>query len=92
MELGVIGSLAEGSFDTYAGGGRTPHFEDLRVMAQAAETLGLDSFCVFDHMLYRYPDSELGCWEAFTFLGALAASTSTIRLGPLVAKCACQVA
>jgi alkanesulfonate monooxygenase SsuD/methylene tetrahydromethanopterin reductase-like flavin-dependent oxidoreductase (luciferase family) len=54
-------------------------------MAQMAEALGLDSFCVFDHMLYRYPDLELGCWEAFTFLGALAASTSTIRLGPLVA-------
>src|SRR5437868_105001 len=85
MQLGVIGSLGEVSVDGDPAGSRIPRFEDLRAMARAAEALGLDSFCVFDHMLYRYPDRELGCWEAFTFLGALAASTSSIWLGSLVA-------
>ncbi len=88
MKLGVLGSLIEGSLNGREGqpDGLTPRFRDLRALAEAAEAMGLDSFWVWDHLLYRDPQfGEVGCWEAFTFLGALAASTSRIALGPLVA-------
>ncbi|MDP9375490.1 MAG: LLM class flavin-dependent oxidoreductase, partial [Chloroflexota bacterium] len=81
MKLGVLGSLIEGSLNGREGqpDGLTPRFRDLRALAEAAETMGLDSFWVWDHLLYRDPQfGEVGCWEAFTFLGALAASTSRI--------------
>jgi len=55
-------------------------------MAQTAEAIGLDSFWLADHLIYRYPErDENGCWEVFTFLSAVAAVTSKIALGPLVA-------
>jgi hypothetical protein len=55
-------------------------------MARAAEATGFDSIWIGDHLLYRYADgSTRGPWEAWTLLSALAAATSTVRLGPLVA-------
>jgi probable F420-dependent oxidoreductase len=58
-------------------------------MARAAEDVGFDTLWVGDHLLYRYDDgSTRGPWEAWTMLSALAASTSRIRLGPLVAATA----
>ncbi len=54
-------------------------------MAQLAEAIGLDSVWLGDHLLYTYPDEPArGPWECLTMLSALAASTSTIELGPLV--------
>lgn len=54
-------------------------------MARLAEEIGLDSIWLGDHLLYTYPDeSSRGPWECLTMLTALAASTSTIELGPLV--------
>ncbi|MGZ3600133.1 MAG: LLM class flavin-dependent oxidoreductase [Ktedonobacterales bacterium] len=69
-------------------GGRTPRYREIQTMAQEAERLGLDSFWMADHVLYRpnaNPAEERGMWEAFTFLSALAATTTRITLGPLVA-------
>jgi probable F420-dependent oxidoreductase len=58
-------------------------------MARAAEDVGFDTIWLGDHLLYRYPDgSTRGPWEVWTMLSALAASTSRIRLGPLVAATA----
>jgi probable F420-dependent oxidoreductase len=54
-------------------------------MARAAEAAGFDSLWVGDHLLYRSESGASGPWEAWTELAALAAVTSTIRLGPLVA-------
>ena len=63
-----------------------PRFRDLQVQAQTAEQIGLDSLWVTDHVVWPFPNQEeKGCWEAFTFLSALAAVTSRIQLGPLVA-------
>jgi probable F420-dependent oxidoreductase len=81
MQIGVIGPLEEGGNN-----GKTPTFDDVREMAQAAERIGLDSFWLADHFLFRAPGTdESGQFEAFTFLSAVAAVTSRILLGPLVA-------
>lgn len=54
-------------------------------MALLAEEIGLDSIWLGDHLLYTYPgEPARGPWECLTMLTALAASTSTIELGPLV--------
>ena len=56
-------------------------------MARAAEDTGFDTVWLGDHLLYRYADgSTRGPWEVWTTLAAIAASTSRIRLGPLVAS------
>jgi len=58
-------------------------------MARRAEAVGFDSLWLGDHLLYRYDDgSTRGPWEMWTMLAALAASTSRIRLGSLVASTA----
>ncbi len=80
MQLGTMPSLRT---DTPGG---APRFRDIRAMAEAAEAIGLDSFWLADHLIFRSPAGEnIGTWEGFTFLSALAAATSRILLGPLVA-------
>ncbi len=59
---------------------------DLARMVRTAEDIGLDSIWVGDHYLYRHPDGTRGPWEAFTQLAAIAAMTSRVEIGPLVAS------
>ena len=55
-------------------------------LARLAEDTGFDAIWLGDHLLYRLADgSARGPWEAWTMLAAIAASTSRISLGPLVA-------
>jgi len=61
-------------------------FPELIAMAQAAEAVGFDSVWHGDHLIYDLPVGARGPWEAWTTLAAIAASTSTIELGPLVAS------
>ena len=68
---------------------RVVRWPEYVAMARAAENVGFDTLWLGDHLLYRYGDgSARGPWEVWTMLSALAASTSRIRLGPLVAATA----
>jgi probable F420-dependent oxidoreductase len=68
---------------------RVMRWPEYLAMAKAAENVGFDTLWLGDHLLYRYADgSTRGPWEVWTTLAALAASTSRIRLGPLVASTA----
>jgi alkanesulfonate monooxygenase SsuD/methylene tetrahydromethanopterin reductase-like flavin-dependent oxidoreductase (luciferase family) len=64
----------------------------LRVGIQLPEVereLGFDSVWLGDHLLYRFADGTArGPWEAWTMLAGLAAATTRIRIGPLVAATA----
>lgn len=86
MKIGVMPSMGERSLGAEAPHGRTPRFRDIQEMAKVAEEVGFDSFWLADHLLYHFPDLGVnGAWEVFTFLSGVAATTSRIQLGPLVA-------
>jgi probable F420-dependent oxidoreductase len=55
-------------------------------MVRAIEDLGFDSIWLGEHLLYRWPDREpRGPWEAWSSMAAIAAVTSRVEFGPLVA-------
>src|SRR5262249_56051091 len=79
------------------GGGRPVRWRGVREMARTAETVGIDTLFLPDHLLFRksppgnlmqvnMPEGKVrGIWEAWTILSALAEATTRIHLGPLVA-------
>jgi len=68
---------------------REVRWPEYLAMARRAEELGFDTIWIGDHLLYRLADGTTrGPWEVWTLLSAIAASTSRIRLGPLVASTA----
>jgi alkanesulfonate monooxygenase SsuD/methylene tetrahydromethanopterin reductase-like flavin-dependent oxidoreductase (luciferase family) len=65
---------------------REVRWPELLDMSRAVEDLGFDSIWLGEHLLYRWADRPpRGPWEAWTMLAAIAASTSRVAFGPLVA-------
>jgi alkanesulfonate monooxygenase SsuD/methylene tetrahydromethanopterin reductase-like flavin-dependent oxidoreductase (luciferase family) len=65
-------------------GGPRP-IAELRTFARHAESVGLDSLWVFDHLLFRFSDQpESGAHEAWTTLTMLGAGTERIGIGSLM--------
>lgn len=68
---------------------REVRWPEIAAMARAAEETGFASIWVGDHLLYRGGGrADRGPWDAWTQLGALAAITARVELGPLVAATA----
>ena len=80
MKIGVVIMLAESRHLKLA-----PTFAVIRQMAQLSEELGFDSIWLYDHLLYREKGKTTGIWECWSILSALAAVTSRVELGTLVA-------
>jgi probable F420-dependent oxidoreductase len=65
---------------------REVRWPELLDMVRAIEDLGYESIWLGEHLLYRWPNREpRGPWEAWSSLAAIAASTSRVEFGPLVA-------
>src|SRR3954449_8646367 len=60
-------------------------YRDMRELAQAAESGGMDSIWMADHLFIQSDGAgERGLWESMSMLAALADATTRVELGPLV--------
>jgi probable F420-dependent oxidoreductase len=65
---------------------REVRWPEILDMVRAIEDLGFDSIWLGEHLLYRWQDRPpRGPWEAWSSLAAIAATTSRVEFGPLVA-------
>lgn len=79
MKIGLVINHAE---DPQTGD--VPSYNDMRALALTAESAGLDSIWLFDHLIYRFEGQTRGIWESWTLLCALAAATQRVELGTIV--------
>lgn len=67
--------------------GATPRWQDFKAMALHAEAVGFDSIWMPDHMLHdAFQQQALyGAWDCWSLVSSLAAVTTRIEIGTLVA-------
>ncbi|MDH3683879.1 MAG: TIGR03560 family F420-dependent LLM class oxidoreductase [Acidimicrobiia bacterium] len=59
-------------------------YEEVATIAAATEAADWDALWLSDHLLWSPDAVDRNCYEAWTLLAALAAATTTLRLGTLV--------
>jgi alkanesulfonate monooxygenase SsuD/methylene tetrahydromethanopterin reductase-like flavin-dependent oxidoreductase (luciferase family) len=66
--------------------GAKPTWADVTAMARRGEELGADTLWVPDEIVWRVPEwpGPRGWWDCLTMAGALAARTSTVKVGTWV--------
>jgi alkanesulfonate monooxygenase SsuD/methylene tetrahydromethanopterin reductase-like flavin-dependent oxidoreductase (luciferase family) len=80
MKIGLIVPMGDELQD-----GVPSRWPGIRDLATSAESSGLDSVWVYDHLIFGGPERAADSpWEAWTLLTAIAAVTSRVRLGALV--------
>lgn len=77
LEIGLVLPMEESWTD-----GATPRWSGIRALAERAEDAGFDTVWVPDELLWRPADGEpRGWWECVAMAGAVAASTSRVKVG-----------
>jgi alkanesulfonate monooxygenase SsuD/methylene tetrahydromethanopterin reductase-like flavin-dependent oxidoreductase (luciferase family) len=77
LEIGLVLPMEEAWTDN-----STPRWAEIRELAVRAEEIGFDAVWVPDELLWRPTGGETrGWWESVAMAGAVAASTSRIKVG-----------
>jgi alkanesulfonate monooxygenase SsuD/methylene tetrahydromethanopterin reductase-like flavin-dependent oxidoreductase (luciferase family) len=80
FEIGVIVPLNQSGPDRV-----TPRWPDIRAFALRAEAIGFDTVWTPDELLWRPKDRPvMGIWEGISMAGAIAATTSRVKVGTWV--------
>jgi len=78
LEIGLVLPVGQ----VFAADGSTPGWSEIRDLALRAEEMGFDIVWISDELLWRAADpNPLGFWEGVAMTGAVAASTSRIKVG-----------
>jgi alkanesulfonate monooxygenase SsuD/methylene tetrahydromethanopterin reductase-like flavin-dependent oxidoreductase (luciferase family) len=79
MKVGVVLPI-----DQAEGSATPPSYAEIREIGLLAESIGLDSLWVFDHLLFRVDGVTSGIHECWTILSAIAEATARVQLGTIV--------
>src|SRR6185437_3523981 len=82
LSLGVVLPMSEFSPD-----GVAPRWPEMLATTRLAEEIGADTIWLGDEILWRDPEGSaplMGWWDMLAVAGALAAGTSSIRIGSWV--------
>jgi alkanesulfonate monooxygenase SsuD/methylene tetrahydromethanopterin reductase-like flavin-dependent oxidoreductase (luciferase family) len=80
LEIGLVLPMGESFVD-----GTTARWTEIRELATRAEAIGFDTVWTADELLWRSKDGPThGWWECVAMTGAVAAATSSVKVGTWV--------